>query len=139
MSMVMQKLSVGDAQVLQSGRYGRCLHIRRTVMQLKCHSFYPFTCQSGYQRNIVSYYESSSRSQRARDLRRELSSPAQTLGSWVRIPPETWMSVCVYSVCVVMCVGSGLQTGLSLVKGVLPTVYIRIKKLIKRPKSNKGL
>jgi hypothetical protein len=34
----------------------------------------------------------------------ELSSPAQTLGSWVRIPLEAWMSVCVYSVFVLSCV-----------------------------------
>jgi hypothetical protein len=36
-------------------------------------------------------------------LRHELSSPAQTLGLWVRIPFEALMSVCVYSVCVVLC------------------------------------
>jgi hypothetical protein len=39
------------------------------------------------------------------------SKAAGTLGSWVRIPVEAWMSVCVYSVCVVLCVGSGLATG----------------------------
>jgi hypothetical protein len=38
------------------------------------------------------------RSQWARGLRHELSSLARTLGSWVRIPLEAWMSVCVYSV-----------------------------------------
>jgi hypothetical protein len=37
-------------------------------------------------------------SQWPRCLRHELSSPARTLGSWVRIPLEAWMSVCVYSV-----------------------------------------
>jgi hypothetical protein len=47
------------------------------------------------------------RSQWPRGLRHELSSPAQTLGSWIRIPLETWLSVCVYSVCL----GSGLATG----------------------------
>jgi hypothetical protein len=31
-----------------------------------------------------------------------------TLGSWVRNPLMAWMSVCVYSVCVVLCVGTGL-------------------------------
>jgi hypothetical protein len=44
-----------------------------------------------------------------RGLRHELSSPAQTLGSWVRIPLETWMSLCIYSVCAVPCAGSGLR------------------------------
>jgi hypothetical protein len=44
--------------------------------------------------------------------------------------------VCVYSVCVVLCVGSGLATGSSPVQGVLPTVC-KIKKLKKRRRSNK--
>jgi hypothetical protein len=30
--------------------------------------------------------------------------------------------VCVYSVCVVLCLGTGLATGCSLVQGVLPSV-----------------
>jgi hypothetical protein len=41
---------------------------------------------------------SECRSQWQRGLRHELSPPAQTLGSWVRIPLEAWMSVCIYSV-----------------------------------------
>jgi hypothetical protein len=39
-----------------------------------------------------------------RGLRQELSSPAETLRSWVRIPLEAWMSMCVYSVCAVLSV-----------------------------------
>jgi hypothetical protein len=31
-------------------------------------------------------------------LRHEQSSLARTLGSWLQIPLEAWMSVCVYSV-----------------------------------------
>jgi hypothetical protein len=46
--------------------------------------------------------------------------------------------MCVFSVCVILCVGSGLAMGCSPVQGVLPTVY-RIKKLKKRPRPNKGL
>jgi hypothetical protein len=46
----------------------------------------------------------SRRSQWPRGLRHEPTSSARTLGSWVRIPLEEWMFVCVYSVCVVMCV-----------------------------------
>jgi hypothetical protein len=46
-------------------------------------------------------------SQWQRGLRHELSSPPRTLGSWVRIPFEAWMSVCVYSDFVI---GSGLAT-----------------------------
>jgi hypothetical protein len=63
------------------------------------------------------------RSQWPRGLRHEMSSPAWTLGSWVRIPLEAWMFVCVYSVFVLSCVSSGLATGWSLVQGVLPTLY----------------
>jgi hypothetical protein len=51
----------------------------------------------------------------SRDLRHELSSLARTLGSWVGIPLEAWMSVCVYFVFVL---GNGLATGWSLVQGV---------------------
>jgi hypothetical protein len=39
-----------------------------------------------------------------RGLRHEPSSPARTPGSWVRIPIEAWMSVCVYYVFVLFCV-----------------------------------
>jgi hypothetical protein len=48
------------------------------------------------------------------------------------------MDVCVrlFCVCVVLCLGRGLATGWFPVQGVLPTVY-RIKKLKKRPRSNK--
>jgi hypothetical protein len=35
---------------------------------------------------------------------RELSSPARTLGSWVRIPFKAWMFLCVYSLFVLFCV-----------------------------------
>jgi hypothetical protein len=50
------------------------------------------------------------RSQWPRGLKHEISSPPRTLGSWVRIPLEACMSVCVYSVYVVLyrerpCVG----------------------------------
>jgi hypothetical protein len=44
-------------------------------------------------------------------LRHELFSLARTLGSWVRIPLKAWKIVCVYSVSVFSCVGSGLATG----------------------------
>jgi hypothetical protein len=46
-------------------------------------------------------------------LRHELSSPAQALGSWVRIPIETWISVCICYLRVVLCVCSGLATSWS--------------------------
>jgi hypothetical protein len=43
----------------------------------------------------------------------EISSLAWTLGWWVRIPLKTLMFVCVYSVFVLPCVGSGFVTGWS--------------------------
>jgi hypothetical protein len=62
-----------------------------------------------------------------RGLKHEMSSPAQTLGSWVQTPVEA----CVYSLFMLSCIGSGLATGWSPVQGVLPTVYkIQIPELI---------
>jgi hypothetical protein len=49
----------------------------------------------------------SRRSQLPRGLRHELSSAAPTLGSWIRISLEAWMSVCVYCVCVRVSSGKG--------------------------------
>jgi hypothetical protein len=46
----------------------------------------------------------SGRSQWPRGIRHELSTLAQTLGSWVRMPFKASMSVCVYSVFVLFCV-----------------------------------
>jgi hypothetical protein len=46
----------------------------------------------------------SGRSQWPRGIRHALSSLARKLGSWVRNPLKTWMSVCVYSVFVLFCV-----------------------------------
>jgi hypothetical protein len=57
------------------------------------------------------------RSQCPRGLKHELSSPAQTLGSWVRIPLQSYMSAFI-PFCVALCAG----TGWSPVRGVLLTV-----------------
>jgi hypothetical protein len=85
------------------------------------------TCNSrytvGYPKQNRGCNSFGSRSQWPRGLRHEMSSPAWTLGSWVQILLEAWMFVCLYSVFVLSCVGSGLATGWSLVQGVLPTVY----------------
>jgi hypothetical protein len=56
------------------------------------------------------------------DSRYEMFSRAETMGLWARIPLKAWMSVCIYSVCVVLCVGSGLATGWSPGQGVLSSV-----------------
>jgi hypothetical protein len=77
-----------------------------------------------------------SQSQCPLGLRYEPSSPAQTLGSWVRIPLEAWMSLCVCSVFMLFCIGNGLATGRSPVLGVQPSVYglIKMKKTAKAHK-----
>jgi hypothetical protein len=63
-------------------------------------------------------------------LRRDRSSPAQTLGLWVRIPVlAMYVCVCLFCVCVV------LTKGWSPAQGVLPTVYW-IKKLKQWPRLN---
>jgi hypothetical protein len=63
-------------------------------------------------------------SQWPRGLRNKLSSLARTLGSWIRIPLKAWMFVCVclFCICIVLYVGSGLARSWSLVQGVLPSV-----------------
>jgi hypothetical protein len=66
-------------------------------------------------RNLaVSQSICSRRSQWPLSLRQELSSLARTLGSWVRIPIEAWMSV----------LGIGLATAWPLVQGVLTNVVL---------------
>jgi hypothetical protein len=65
---------------------------------------------------------SSTRPQWPRYLYHEMSSPAQTLGSCVRISLEACMSVRVSSVFVLSCAGSGLATGL-IARPKSPTVY----------------
>jgi hypothetical protein len=54
---------------------------------------------------VLKNYEVRVPSQWSRVLRHEMSSPAQTLGSSVRIPLEAWMSLSVYSVFALPCVG----------------------------------
>jgi hypothetical protein len=73
---------------------------RNKIFVLMCH------CQQ-----IVDLIVTVSRSQWPRGLVHELSSPARTLGSWVRIPLMPWIFVYVYSVLVLSRVGSCLETG----------------------------
>jgi hypothetical protein len=69
-----------------------------------------------------------------RSLRHELSSSAQTLGSWVRIPLEAWMSVCVYSVFIL----SGVQVA-ALRRADPPCEEsYRLYKKMKKMKSGQG-
>jgi hypothetical protein len=79
------------------------------------------------------------RPQWPRVLRHELSSVSQTLGSWVQIPREVWKSVGVYSVCVVLCVGSGLCDGLIHRPRSTTVCVKKIRKLKKRSGPKKGL
>jgi hypothetical protein len=57
-----------------------------------------------YPNLICHKYRPIRRSKWPRGLRHELSSPAQTLGSWVRIPLRAWIYMCVYPVFVLSCV-----------------------------------
>jgi hypothetical protein len=62
-----------------------------------------------------------------RGLRHELSSLTRPLWSWVRIPLRACMLsvyMCLFCVCVVLCLGRGLATSWSLFQGDLPTVNI---------------
>jgi hypothetical protein len=70
-----------------------------------------------------------------RGLRHIPSPSARLLESWVSISLDAWMSMCVYSACVVLCVGR-LATSWSPIQGVLHTMY-RTKKLKMRPRPNK--
>jgi hypothetical protein len=53
-------------------------------------------------------------------LRQDQSSPATTLGSWVRIAVTAFMRL--FCICVLLSIGRGLETVWSLVQEVLPTV-----------------
>jgi hypothetical protein len=54
--------------------------------------------------NFITTDNITCRSQWPLGPRHELSSPAQTLESWVQILLEAWMSMCVYYVFVLFCV-----------------------------------
>jgi hypothetical protein len=79
------------------------------------------------------------RSQWSRGLRHELSSSAQTLGSWVRIRLEAWMSVCVYSVFELSGVAVATLRRVDPPSKESYRLCKQIKKLKKRPRPNKGL
>jgi hypothetical protein len=99
-----------------------CCYIRVSFGNLE--SFYPLyacvlnpvisVCMMAFfktfSHNSLCYY-TACRLQWPHGLRHELSSFARTLGLWVRITIKSWMFVCVYSVFVLSCVGSGLETG----------------------------
>jgi hypothetical protein len=67
-----------------------------------------------------------------------MSSPAETLGSWVRSPLEAWMSTRVSSV-FVSYVGMDLRQGWSPVQGVVPSDKIHSLRLIPNGNSPEGL
>jgi hypothetical protein len=93
-----------------------CCYRFRRVLQEETSKLFSFV------KLFLSCIKKVSRSQWPLGLTHELTSPIRTLGSWVRIPFKTWMSVYVHSVFVMSFVDSGLATGWSPVQGVLPTV-----------------
>jgi hypothetical protein len=80
------------------------------------------------------------RSQWSRGLRHEMSSPAWTLGSWVRIPLEAWMFVCVYSVFLLSCVVAALRRADHWSKESYQlSISVRLRNLIeRRPRPDMG-
>jgi hypothetical protein len=61
------------------------------------------SCKPKFRSNFVKLKNYCYLSQSPSGLRNELSSLARTMGSWVRIPLEAWMSVYVYSSFVLSC------------------------------------
>jgi hypothetical protein len=79
------------------------------------------------------FLKSGGRSQWPRGLMHERSSPAGTLGSWVRIPLDAWIFVCVYFVFLLFCVVAALRRAVQIALLTVST----IKKLKKRPRSKR--
>jgi hypothetical protein len=99
----------------------------------KCRSQWP----SGRSHVILMDHIDKCRSQWPSGLSHELFFPRWKAGIMGSNPARGLdVCVCIYSVSVVLCVGSGLARGWSPVQGVLPHVY-KIKKLKKRPRTNK--
>jgi hypothetical protein len=117
------KLSLRQASLIHSDPEDECdIFLRNVELSpnfLTLHNYHLENLESIKIRTDIYIYRC--RSQPPRSLRHEPSSPARTLGSWVRIPLKAWMSVYVYSVFILSCVGSGLVAGWFPVKGVLPT------------------
>jgi hypothetical protein len=79
--------------------------------------FYLFECTFRY---FISGYKYHGRSRWQSGLRHVRSSLARKPGSWVRISHKKWMFgmfMCLFCVCVVLCLGSDLATSWSLVQG----------------------
>jgi hypothetical protein len=79
------------------------------------------------------------RSHWPRGLRHEQTSPDRTLGSWVRIPLNASLSVCVYSVFLLSCVQRAALRWADPPSKESYRPCKKMKKLIKRPRSKKGL
>jgi hypothetical protein len=73
--------------------------IQYRLQNIQSQKFFPFVSL-----NFINTAIHECWSRWPRGLRHKLSSFARTLVSWVRIPLEAWMSVCVYSTSVLSCV-----------------------------------
>jgi hypothetical protein len=98
-------LTVMSLQIVQTTRWDS------REIQSSCNTFQPSVSLHNFHKVFMVYLHtfhapraSGGRSQWPRGLKHELSSPAQTLGSWFRIPHKAWMSVCISTVFVMSCV-----------------------------------
>jgi hypothetical protein len=110
-------------------------YVNMHMQTLTKYVYAPFLIQRDNSFKIWPIWCFMSRSEWLRGLRRRVSSPAQTLGLWVRIPLNNFTCVCFYSV-LLLFVGNDFATdwlahrpfkvsyrlmGWSPVQGVLPT------------------
>jgi hypothetical protein len=90
------------------------------------------TCSFFINMNYPAYTDQS---EWPRGLRHELPSLARTLESWVWIPVEAWMSMCVYSVFVLVCVQVAALRRADPPSKQSYRLCKKIKQLKKRPRS----
>jgi hypothetical protein len=87
---------------------------KKATLTLHARRFLPLCWLSVRSKRCNIYYVMhlhQSHSQWPRGPGHELFPPAITMGSWVRIQLEAWMSVCLFRVCGLLCIFSVLEPG----------------------------
>jgi hypothetical protein len=111
---------LGTYQLHHQG--GRISQARNQNKQKPVDAIFYWSCYSTL--NVCRRHIPQRRSQWPSILKHVLSSPTQTLWPLVRISLKAWMFVCVYSVFLLSCVGSGFATSWSTANGVLLTLSL---------------